>query len=135
MTRSVALFPLFLALAMGCAQAESGNDAGPAAVVDETQTVPRCQPTAYDGVGAAIEPANGGFVFTGLTHAAPAEVAGVRVGDVLRGVDGVAVAGRSFADVHKLLLGPAGSQVVVEVERAGVLQTVPIQRARLQPTC
>src|SRR3990170_501097 len=68
--------------------------------------------------------ARGVFV-TAVTAGSPAEVAGVRVGDVITSVDGKAVEG--LGDLVEALAGQkVGENVRVEVERAGRRETVNV---------
>ena len=59
------------------------------------------------------------FRVSGCVVAGPAHRSGrVRPGDVLVAVDGATVSGRAFADVRRMILGPAGSEVTVLFSRA-----------------
>jgi S1-C subfamily serine protease len=131
-------------LVSACGQTESHSlDPAPVAsaslptpaAIDPNLGVPRCQPNAYEGIGAAPEVKGGVIVFTGLTRGGPAEVTGLRVGDVLTSVDGVPTAGQPFVEVHRWMLGAAGTRVLLGVERDGVPLTITIERARLKATC
>ncbi|MCU0657882.1 MAG: PDZ domain-containing protein [Polyangiaceae bacterium] len=55
--------------------------------------------------------------FQGVFEGAPAEKAGVRVGDLLRKIEGQPVDGLSLADAIQRLRGEKGSQVRVTIER------------------
>lgn len=74
----------------------------------------------FGGIGASLKDRPGdapliGEVFSGL----PAAKAGLRRGDAIERVDGKDVRGISAVDVVKLIRGPVGSVVHLDVERAG----------------
>ncbi|MFJ6717904.1 S41 family peptidase [Streptomyces sp. NPDC091259] len=61
----------------------------------------------------------------------PAARAGLRAGDLLLGVDGQDVTGRSVADVVAMLRGAAGTPVVLRLNRGGVDLTETVRREEL----
>lgn len=85
----------------------------------------------YSGIGVSVRVEPGlGPVVTGLFPGSPAATApflgappgaqpGLRVGDRLLAADGVPLGGLAAAAVRSRLSGPAGSRVLLEVERAG----------------
>lgn len=75
-----------------------------------------------------------------ITPGGPAELAGVRAGDLIRAIDGVAVASRHLSQWRRELVdGAVGSRRVLELERAGASGqpasrlTVPLVLAELLP--
>ena len=75
--------------------------------------------SGYAGLGVVVRHTDGDFLVEEVTPHAPAEQAGVRVGDRLRAVDGKAVDGLALDDLTALLRGEAGSAVKLTVEREG----------------
>ena len=61
----------------------------------------------------------------------PAEKAGLRPGDIVRAVDGVAVASTTMADQVSRVRGPAGTDVTLEIERGGKRLEITITRAEI----
>jgi carboxyl-terminal processing protease len=87
---------------------------------------------AYTGVGVWVRRAAGGQLrITSVQPDSPAAVAGLRSGDVLTAVNGVAVTGRSVAEVVSGLRGRPGSAVSVQVDRAGVPVAATLRRAAI----
>lgn len=61
----------------------------------------------------------------------PAEAAGLRAGDIVRSVDGEAVAGSTMQDQINRVRGPAGTQVTLTIERGEEQFDVEITRAEI----
>lgn len=86
----------------------------------------------YSGVGVWVKRAADGTLRVASVQAGtPAAASGVRVGDQVVSVAGRPVAGESVADAVSALRGTAGTDVVVELERAGRLLTVTLRRVAL----
>ncbi len=131
--------PVLAAASLACGESSTP---GAGATLDATEvpvarSVPTCQPTAYEGIGAAVERTVHGTEITGLTPRGPAERSGLLVGDVVETVDGAPVASLALPDVHARLLGPAGTTVTLGVRHKSdpEKQTVAVTRERLAPTC
>jgi len=60
---------------------------------------------------------------------APAEMAGLQRDDVIVGVDGEPIEGQSIEEVTSQVRGPAGTEVLLTVDRAGRVFDVAIERA------
>ncbi|MER5896503.1 S41 family peptidase [Streptomyces sp. NPDC001876] len=92
---------------------------------------------SYTGVGiSAQRSARGDVVVTGVQPGGPADLAGVRKGDLLRTVDGRRVEKRPVADVVALLRGDRsgaveGTSVVLGLRRGARTWTETLYRARL----
>lgn len=71
----------------------------------------------FGGIGASLAQTREGLKFQAVFEGAPAEKAGVRVGDLLRKIEGQPVDGLSLADAIQRLRGEKGSQVRVTIER------------------
>jgi carboxyl-terminal processing protease len=72
----------------------------------------------YTGVGLWLRPAgNGGIVVGSVQDGSPASVAGVQAGDLLLGVDGVALQDASAAAAAGMLRGAPDTEVVLELQR------------------
>ncbi|WP_406148510.1 S41 family peptidase [Streptomyces sp. NBC_01012] len=92
---------------------------------------------SYTGVGISARRSSGGEVtVTGVEPGGPADLAGVRRGDLLLTLDGRPVRRRPVAEVVALLRGdrlktPEGSSVVLGLSRGGQSWTTTLRRARL----
>ncbi len=130
------------ALLLGCdsgsleESAKPGNtSAAPSEQGSSLDGVPMCQPSPYEGIGAAVERTPRGIEITGLTAGAPAQRAGMQVGDLIGSIDGADVASLSLEAVHARLLGAAGTDVTLRVRRADAPISLTVTRARLGATC
>ena len=85
----------------------------------------------YSGIGVTIADQDGAIVITSVFAGAPADSAGLRVGDRMVAANGTAIEGMSMAEVAALLRGPNGTSVEVTVERRGEERVVSVQRRRV----
>ena len=76
---------------------------------------------AFGGVGIDGVPwADGSIVVKQLVLGGPAQLAGMRVGDIITKIDGTSTLGSDFKEmVEHRLRGRAGTQVVLRVSRPG----------------
>ena len=88
----------------------------------------------YGGVGASIETKKGSTVVVDLLEGEPADVAGIRLGDVLKRVDGRDISGLEQEQIGDLLQGATGTEVQVELERPGTreLLSFTLQRQKVK---
>jgi len=77
--------------------------------------------TNFGGIGIDGIPLPDAQIRIGqLVNGGPAQVAGLRVGDIITHIDGKATRGSDFRTmVNKRLRGIAGSQVVLKIKRVG----------------
>ena len=77
--------------------------------------------TNFGGVGIdGIPLPNAQIRIRQLVNGGPAQLAGLRVGDIITHIDGKATLGSDFRTmVNKRLRGIAGSQVVLKIKREG----------------
>ncbi|HVF20883.1 MAG TPA: S41 family peptidase [Mycobacteriales bacterium] len=86
----------------------------------------------YSGVGLWLGRApSGALEVTSVVPDSPAELAGLRVGDVLVDVAGLPVDGVPVGDVVRRMHGAAGSTVSVAVRREGRVRSFVLRRADL----
>ena len=92
----------------------------------------------FAGVGIDGRPLPDGRIrVEQIVAAGPAYLAGIRVGDIITHIDGVATRGGSFQElVQKRLRGVSGSKVVLRIQRNGSdkLLTFALTRRRLVVT-
>lgn len=91
-------------------------------------------PRAFGGVGIDGVPwADGSIVVKQLVLGGPAQLAGMRAGDVITKIDGTSTLGSDFKDmVEHRLRGRAGTQVVLRVSRPGNPKPLTFKLVRRQ---
>lgn len=72
---------------------------------------------SYVGIGATIQFSETGNKVIELFENSPAEKAGLKVGDIIIGVNGVGVSGYSASELSNLLVGDNGTTVELKVKR------------------
>ncbi|GAA4426709.1 S41 family peptidase [Pontibacter saemangeumensis] len=87
----------------------------------------------YGGIGAVIGSRDGKVVVQMPYEGSPAQKAGLVIGDEILKVDGVAVSGKSTADVSKLLKGQANTPIKLEIRSYGQAKprTVELSRSNI----
>ncbi len=92
------------------------------------------QRSEYFGIGATIgdlrEGNNVDTYIRATFENAPAARAGLRYGDRITAIDGQSMAGKTYVEVRKFLLGPRGTVVKVTVEHAANKQTETVTITR-----
>lgn len=89
---------------------------------------------AYAGIGVEVAPSKDGVSVVRRMANSPAERAGIRAGDVIVKIDGVAVTPSDVDGAITHMRGPEGSAIHLVVQRAGAsgLLDFTIQRAHVQ---
>lgn len=72
---------------------------------------------SYVGIGATIQFSETGNKVIELFENSPAEKAGLKVGDIIIGVNGVGVSGYSASELSNLLVGDNGTTVELKIKR------------------
>lgn len=87
----------------------------------------------YCGIGVTMSPTqdNAHIYAAGVTEGAPAEEAGVKVGDLILKVDGVAYTGAQLSECASSARGDAGTQVILTLKRGEKEFDVQITRRRI----
>jgi C-terminal processing protease CtpA/Prc len=90
------------------------------------------------GVGMVLEknPKDpGSVVVRSLTPGAPAQQSGIRQGDLLIKVDGIAVEGKTLEQIAAKIVGPVGSQVKLSIRSSNQEEReIVLKRVRLSET-
>ncbi len=86
---------------------------------------------AFTGIGVTIVERDGGVVVISIFPDSPAEKAGMRVGDILIGVDGENLEGRGMEAIREKILGEEGTSVSVMLRRDGKEMALTAVRASL----
>ena len=86
----------------------------------------------FPGVGIVIDtdPQSKSLLVTQVVEGGPAQKAGLQAGDIITTIDGKTTAGLSTADESKLLRGPAGTTVVVVIQRKGEAAPITVSIVR-----
>jgi carboxyl-terminal processing protease len=84
------------------------------------------------GIGIDVEKRKTRLVIISPIEGSPAARAGIEPGDVIKKVDGAEVANLEFDDVVSRMQGPAGSEVVLVLDRRGRDLTFRIRRERYE---
>lgn len=88
----------------------------------------------FQGIGAQVEqdPVTGEIVIVTPFRDSPAEVAGIRAGDVVTSVDGESTEGWSVAQAVKQIRGPEGTDVILGIQRSdGATEEVTVTRSTI----
>ncbi|MFP3949319.1 MAG: S41 family peptidase [Longimicrobiales bacterium] len=84
----------------------------------------------YAGIGVTISELNDRITITAVFRGAPADAAGLQVGDYIVGVDGEDARAWSVEEASERIRGPEGSTVDVRVAREGLSESIPFSVAR-----
>ena len=83
----------------------------------------------YRGVGLSADQREGWIVVTATRAGAPADRAGIQVGDRLVEIDGQSMKGWSFDEARNALRGPLGSALALSIERNGAKIPLKLERS------
>jgi carboxyl-terminal processing protease len=87
----------------------------------------------FVGIGVVIEQKNNGIVIVSPIKGSPADLAGLKAGDMIIEVDGTNLKDVAVDDVSKLIRGQAGTTVKIKVRKvAGDMLEIPIVRATIK---
>lgn len=84
----------------------------------------------YGGIGAVIGKRNGQNMVMMPYKGFPAEKSGLKIGDVIKKVDGIDVSGKSVEDISKLLKGQANTELTLTIKRYGEEKDMPVSLTR-----
>ena len=84
----------------------------------------------FEGIGAEVTSRGGRIMVLGPLPGSPASRAGVRAGDVILGVDGQSIEGKSVFEAVQLIRGPKGTEVVLRLLRAGEVRPIDVAVVR-----
>ena len=84
----------------------------------------------YEGIGAWVDTSTGAVTIVSPMDGSPAEAAGLLPGDRIIAVDGHSLEGMEGNAMIALVLGPAGSIVVLTIERDGVPEPFDVEVTR-----
>lgn len=73
----------------------------------------------YQGIGAEVEARDGRITIVSPIDGSPAQAAGLQPGDIIATADGVVLDGMDVSEAASLVRGPAGTAVLLQIERDG----------------
>ena len=83
-------------------------------------------------IGASVEmDATGYLIITKLIENSPAQLGGLKVGDIIVSIDGNDVKALSFTRAERMLKGAPGTKVTIVYRRDGVDASLPLLRKEL----
>ncbi len=87
----------------------------------------------YGGIGALIGQRDNMVVVTDPYEGMPAQLSGVKAGDVILSINGVQCEGKKVSEVSDMLKGPSGTVIKIELKRPGQKKTenIAITRANI----
>lgn len=80
------------------------------------------------GIGVLVEFVEGNITVVSPFEGSPAEAAGIEARDILRKADGVDLTGMDLSEAAELVRGPAGTTVLLTIERDGEQFEVEVER-------
>lgn len=100
---------------------------------EESQRVKATRSNTYVGIGVTIDQeTTDGLLVENVTAGGPAEAAGLKAGEIIRGVDGLTVTQENRAEAVNAIAGEEGTTVSLEVEGTdGARRTVTVERQTL----
>jgi len=98
----------------------------------ETERLTTVQTGEYGGIGAGISRRDEGVYITELYEGMPAQLAGLKVGDVFLTIDKVDVSKSSSDQVRDLLRGVPNSKLTLKIQRPGEKSTRQFEIVRKQ---
>ena len=85
----------------------------------------------FQGIGAEVTSVDGAITIVAPFEGSPAAEAGLRTGDILRAADGVELTDMDVSEAASLVRGPAGTTVLLTIERDGEQFDIEITRDRI----
>lgn len=85
----------------------------------------------YEGVGMSLDLIGENITIVSPFNGSPAEKAGIKPGDIIIGVDGESVVGKTLEFVIGKIKGPAKTTVKIKITRAGSELEFSIERAKI----
>ncbi len=85
----------------------------------------------YGGIGSLVRRSGDYSVISVVYKGFPADLAGIKAGDILKKVDGVSLKGLPTDKVSDILKGNPGTTMVLTIERSGKDIDIPLRRERI----
>ncbi len=85
----------------------------------------------YEGIGTIIDTYDDTYIIIGIIKNSPADLAGLKIGDTLVSIDGKTFVGDQINELINAIKGPAGTQVVLVIDRNGEKMSFTITREKI----
>jgi carboxyl-terminal processing protease len=85
----------------------------------------------YGGIGSLVRNSGDYVVISDVYKGFPADLAGIKAGDLLKKVDGTSLKGLSTDKVSEKLKGNPGTEIILTVERNGKETVYPLKREKI----
>lgn len=85
----------------------------------------------YEGIGTIIDTYDNTYIIIGIIKNSPADLAGLKIGDILVSIDGKTFTGGQINELINAIKGPAGTNVVLEIDRNGEKMSFTITREKI----
>jgi carboxyl-terminal processing protease len=85
----------------------------------------------YGGIGCLVRNSGDYAIITQVYKGFPADLAGIKAGDLIKKVDGISLKGMGTDNVSDKLKGDPGSEVILTVDRDGNESDIKMKRARI----
>jgi carboxyl-terminal processing protease len=99
---------------------------------DQVKDYKATKPDSLAGIGAELSQVSSYLYVVAPVKGSPAEIGGVRAGDVIEYIDNKATRDISLYDAKQLLNGPAGSEVKLRILRAPRAVTLTVKRGNFK---
>jgi carboxyl-terminal processing protease len=85
----------------------------------------------YGGIGSQVRNSGDYVVISEIYKGFSADLAGIKVGDLLKKVDGISLKGLSTEKVSEKLKGSPGTEITLTIERNGTETVYPLKREKI----
>lgn len=85
----------------------------------------------YGGIGSMVRNNGSSIVVSEVYKGFPADLAGIKPGDILRKVDGISLKGFTTDKVSEKLKGNPGTPITITIERAGKESDINLKREKI----
>jgi carboxyl-terminal processing protease len=85
----------------------------------------------YGGIGSLVQTSGDFVVISEVYKGFPADLAGIKAGDLLKKVDGMSLKGLSKEKVSEKLKGNPGTEITLTIERNGKETDYPLKREKI----
>jgi carboxyl-terminal processing protease len=85
----------------------------------------------YGGIGSQVRASGDYVVISEVYKGYPADLAGIKAGDLLKKVDGISLKGNSTEKISEKLKGNPGTEITVTIERNGQETDYPLKREKI----
>ena len=86
----------------------------------------------YGGIGSLIQKKGEHIVISEPYEGFPAQVSGLKAGDIILEVDGVSTEGKTVKDMSSLLKGGAGTKLTLKIKRGDEIKEITISREEIK---